>query len=57
MKPQNVIVKKPRIDKREYKSLTLNNELKVLLIYDKDCDKAAAALDVGVGQIWDPRTR
>lgn len=41
-------------DARQYKCITLPNALQVLLISDKDTDKAAAALDVGVGQMSDP---
>ncbi|CAG2179175.1 unnamed protein product, partial [Oppiella nova] len=42
-------------DKREYKGLVLRNGLKVLLISDVEADKSAAALDVAVGSMSDPR--
>jgi len=44
-------------DAREYQYLTLENDLKVLLISDPSTDKAAAALDVAVGSGDDPRER
>lgn len=45
---------KPACDKLSYRSITLPNELKVLLISDPATDKAAAALDVSgrVGVGW-----
>ncbi|CAG2173523.1 unnamed protein product, partial [Oppiella nova] len=42
-------------DKREYKGMVLRNGLKVLLISDVEADKSAAALDVAVGAMSDPR--
>ena len=56
MEPE-LIIKKPKIDDRIYKFITLNNELKVLLVSDKEADMSAACLDVNVGQLWDPITR
>ncbi|KAJ3207689.1 Insulinase (Peptidase M16) [Clydaea vesicula] len=47
-------VEKPSIDERKYRHLKLDNDLEVLLISDKDTEKAAAALDVHVGQMCDP---
>lgn len=47
------IVQSPN-DDRQYKSITLTNKLKVLLISDKNTDKAAAALDVNIGSGSDP---
>lgn len=41
-------------DKRQYRGLVLQNDLKVLLISDNSTDKAAAALDVNVGCMSDP---
>lgn len=41
-------------DSREYRSITLDNGLEVLLISDPDADKAAAAMDVSVGSDYDP---
>jgi insulysin len=48
------MIQKPVIDDREYKHLTLDNALCVLLISDNATDKAAAALDVHVGHFCDP---
>eukprot|EP00878_Enallax_costatus_P008268 GHUV01008644.1.p2 GENE.GHUV01008644.1~~GHUV01008644.1.p2 ORF type:complete len:143 (+),score=36.70 GHUV01008644.1:87-515(+) len=45
---------KPRCDKLGYRSITLPNKLRVLLISDPDTDKAAAALNVRVGSMCDP---
>ncbi|KAF4527050.1 hypothetical protein B566_EDAN001599 [Ephemera danica] len=41
-------------DKRLYRGLQLNNDLKVMLISDPSTDKAAAALDVNIGYLSDP---
>jgi len=43
-------------DKRQYKGLVLRNGLKVVLISDAEADKSAAAMDVAVGSMSDPRT-
>uniref|UniRef100_A0A0N4Z9W5 Insulin-degrading enzyme n=1 Tax=Parastrongyloides trichosuri TaxID=131310 RepID=A0A0N4Z9W5_PARTI len=42
-------------DKRQYRGLEFENKIKVLLVSDPECDKAAAALDVNVGYLMDPR--
>jgi len=47
------ITKSPN-DRRLYKNLQLTNGLQVLLISDPKTDKAAAALDVGIGSSSDP---
>jgi insulysin len=47
-------IRKPDVDNRAYKYLTLPNKLSVLLISDPDTDKASAALDVHVGHLLDP---
>lgn len=41
-------------DNREYKALTLDNGMRVLLISDIACTRAAAAVDVHVGSFSDP---
>ncbi|MGC3875108.1 insulinase family protein [Halomonas sp. GXIMD04776] len=41
-------------DERDYRTLTLNNGLEVLLVSDSDADKAAAAMNVSVGSAQDP---
>lgn len=48
------ITEKPLVDKREYRLITLDNELEALLIHDPETDKASAALDVNVGSFSDP---
>ena len=45
--PSSII--KSRSDDREYKLLTLENDLQVLLISDPEADKSAASMDVNVG--------
>ena len=42
-------------DNRQYKLITLENMLQVLLISDPEADKSAASLDVGVGCALDPK--
>jgi len=39
---------------RDTRTLILDNGLQVLLIHDPDVDRSAAALSVGVGQLYDP---
>lgn len=41
-------------DKRIYRPLSLKNDLECLIISDKDAQKSAAALSVGVGSFMDP---
>ena len=54
--PLHEIVK-TQADQREYCCLTLENELKVLLISDAETDKSAAAMVVSVGAYHAPRDR
>jgi len=51
--PSERIIKSQQ-DDREYKLITLENELDVLLIHDKDTDIASASLSVNVGYLNDP---
>lgn len=44
-------------DDREYRSLVLDNGLKVTLIHDPETDSAAASMDVAVGAGSDPADR
>lgn len=44
-------------DKRSYRYLQLENQLKVLLISDPETEKSAAALDVNVGANQNPQDR
>jgi len=41
-------------DDREYRSLALNNGLKVLLIHDSDAEKAAASMNIAAGSLHEP---
>ena len=50
-------MKKSPNDNREYQYLTLDNELKVLLISDPETEKSAAALSVFRGSLSDPDSR
>lgn len=43
------ITKSPN-DKRSYRGLILNNQLKVILISDPTTEKSAASMDVSVGK-------
>ena len=47
------IVRSPR-DKRDYRSIRLDNGLQVLLVHTPDSHKAAAALAVNAGHFDDP---
>ncbi len=44
-----------QIDYRDYKTITLDNQLQVLLVSDSKTDKAAVALNVAVGSGKDPQ--
>ncbi|CAG7852790.1 SubName: Full=Related to STE23-Metalloprotease involved in a-factor processing {ECO:0000313/EMBL:CCA70314.1} [Serendipita indica DSM 11827] len=47
-------IEKAELDDREYRVIRLENGLQALLIHDGTTDKAAAAMDVGVGHLSDP---
>lgn len=47
------IIKSQR-DQREYSFVQLDNQMKVLLVSDKDAEKSAACMFVGVGSLADP---
>ncbi|MBD8511901.1 insulinase family protein [Photobacterium sp. CAU 1568] len=44
-------------DPKEYRYLTLDNQLRVLLVHDQTAPRAAAALSVGIGHFDDPLDR
>ncbi len=44
----------PPSETRPHRLITLPNNIQVILIHDPECDKAAAAMDVGVGHLEDP---
>lgn len=48
-------IRKSHVDTREYRSLELENGMKVVVIHDASADKASAALDVAVGSFSDPK--
>ncbi|WP_245391768.1 insulinase family protein [Salinicola aestuarinus] len=50
---RDALIQSPN-DSRDYRTLTLDNGLEVLLISDPEADKAAAAMDVSVGSNNDP---
>ncbi|MEE9446618.1 MAG: insulinase family protein [Arenicellales bacterium] len=52
----NQIIKSPA-DYRDYRAITLDNGLKVMLVSDKTATQSAAALDVHVGSGHDPQDR
>jgi insulysin len=45
---------KPQNDKREYRFLTLDNTLQVILVSDPTTEKSACVCDVNVGSLCDP---
>ena len=47
-------IEKPETDDRDYRLIRMQNGLRALLIHDPKADKAAAAMDVGVGHLSDP---
>ena len=54
---ESVDVIKSPADNRDYRHITLDNGLSVLLISDPETDKAAAAVDVNTGSYMDPGHR
>ena len=46
---EDEIIKSPN-DDREYRSIELENEIKILLISDKNTETSAAALNVMIGK-------
>ena len=48
-------IKKSDSDSWNYRGLELSNEMLVVLISHPNIDKAAAALDVSIGSLADPR--
>ena len=57
MQTPEITIKQSPNDQREYRSLVLENGLKVLLVSDSEADKAAASLAVNVGSGDDPKGR
>ncbi|EGG21700.1 Insulin-degrading enzyme [Cavenderia fasciculata] len=51
---EQVIIEKSPNDDREYKYLTLDNMIKVVLVSDPQTDKSGAALSVNVGSLSNP---
>lgn len=51
---QESIVKSPN-DSRQYASITLPNQLELVLVSDPDIEKSAAALSVAVGSFQEPK--
>ena len=46
---------KSEADKREYKVISLDNEMRCLLISDMEADKSAVAMNIHVGGALDPK--
>ncbi len=55
-KTQSQVIVSPA-DTREYKAITLENGITVMLVSDSTLDKSAASLSVGVGLMHDPMTQ
>ncbi|MBM7073024.1 insulinase family protein [Shewanella sp. 202IG2-18] len=56
MNSESSIITSPN-DHRQYRSLTLENDLKIVLIEDKNASKSAVSLTVNVGHFDDPKAR
>ncbi|MGM0526294.1 MAG: insulinase family protein [Pseudomonadota bacterium] len=50
------VIKSPN-DERSYRTVTLPNQLEVMLVSDPETEKSAASLSVGVGLLQDPMTQ
>ena len=48
-------VEKSKVDTCEYRYIKLENQLEWLLAFDKDTEKSAVAMDVGVGSALQPK--
>ena len=55
MVEQHEQIVKSKGDNRKYKLITLENQIRALLIQDDEADKSAAAMDVHVGCALDPK--
>lgn len=53
---QASVIKSPN-DDRQYRVITLPNQLEVMLVSDPSTEKSAASLSVGVGLLQDPMTQ
>lgn len=53
---QAKVVKSPN-DDREYRIITLPNQIEIMLVSDPSTEKSAASLSVGVGLLQDPMTQ
>lgn len=53
---QAKVVKSPN-DDREYRVITLPNQIEIMLVSDPSTEKSAASLSVGVGLLQDPMTQ
>ena len=54
---EEIIINKAKLDKKQYKYLVLDNQLRVIIVSDKDAQKSAAAMTVNVGSLQDPKNR
>ena len=48
-------ITKSKSDKREYKLVTLANQMRCLMISDNEADKSAASLNLAIGASCDPK--
>lgn len=55
--PASPQVLKSPADEREYRVITLDNQLQALLISDPTTEQSAASLDIAVGQFSDPKDK
>ena len=50
-----VSIEKSEVDTCEYRYIKLDNELECIMVYDKDTEKSAVSMDVGVGSTIQPK--
>ena len=48
------MIRKSKLDDRNFRYLKLKNNLKCMVVSDKDAEKSAACLYVNVGSLYDP---
>jgi secreted Zn-dependent insulinase-like peptidase len=50
-------IKKSKLDDRLYRYVKLQNQLKCVLVHDKDVEKSSACMFVDRGSLFDPKDK
>lgn len=49
-------IRKSKVDDRLYRYVKLQNQMRCLLVHDKDVEKSSACMFVGAGSLQDPKS-